>query len=817
MRERAFVNGGRFVSLFFYIIICVSIVIRGYQLTGLPAHAYLCGGLFVSTTLIVLIMASPAAYKEQILYVKVYSVFFVLASLIFSYAFGSISVLLFLFLVRNFLIVIYLNKGLYYFQTAVMMSIFLLIGIVAATTNVLDRAISNEHVIGMLCVFAVQWVCIHIVHLFNTQNRFMLEQEQSMDDLLHILEMKCYEARQATQSKSDFLSNMSHEIRTPINSVLGMNEMILRESRDENITEYASNINSSGRMLLSLINDVLDFSKIESGKMEIVQGTYLVSDFLNDLISMLYISAKEKGLGFILEIDNNLPRELFGDDVRLRQVFTNLLTNAIKYTEEGAVTLKIEGELLSEFKVILHCEVRDTGIGIREQDIPNLFAAFRRVEERRNRKILGTGLGLPITYHILEIMGSRLHVESEYGKGSVFYFDLEQDIVDETPIRDFQKQVRTHALVQNSRTSLYAPGARVLVVDDNEMNRKVFASLLKAPCIEVVQADSGMECLERMRETVFDIVFLDHMMPEMDGIETLHKLQEEGLCVMPVVALTANAVSGAREMYLSEGFDEFLSKPIMPEKLESLLFDMLPKDKLKEKPKDSESVEEKREEVKPDDGGGRKWEELPVISGIDWDFARIHFPNQELLLYTIEDFYNMMLYEADKLEELFLQVETDGDCGQYQIQVHGMKSSAALIGILPLAGLAKLLEDAARRQDREAVLKITPFFLREWRGFREPLGVLIQKPEQSEEQREDFDGLLGVLGLLQGAAEEMDIDTMDEMIKLLPQYRLPRQLEDQMEGMALAVTNLDTDEIVQITDKWICHIRKNKDEKEGTK
>lgn len=814
MREKFFVNGGRFASTFFYIIVCIAVVVRGFQLHGLPAHAYLCGGVFVLVTTAVLVMASPTTYKEQVSYEKMYSIFFVLLSLIFAYAFGSISVLLFLFLIRNFFIVIYLNKGLYYFQTLVMLSVFLLIGIAAATTKLLAEAITEEHLIGMLCVFAVQWICIHVVHVFSKQNQYMLEQEQSMDDLMHILEMKCQEARQATQSKSDFLSNMSHEIRTPINSVLGMNEMILRESRDDNIIDYASNIDSSGRMLLSLINDVLDFSKIESGKMEIIPCTYQVSDFLNDLLSMLWITAREKGLGLFLEIDNNLPRELFGDDVRLRQVLTNLLTNAIKYTEEGSVTLKIEGEFLNEFKVILHCSVKDTGIGIKQKDIPDLFAAFRRVEEKRNRKILGTGLGLPITYHILEIMGSRLHVESEYGRGSVFYFDLEQDIVDITPIRDFQKQIRMHAPSKDIRTSLYAPDARVLVVDDNEMNRKVFASLLKAPKVQVVQADSGMACLACMREQTFDLVFLDHMMPEMDGIETLHKMREEGLCGMPVVALTANAVSGARDMYLSEGFDEFLSKPIMPDKLESLLFDMLPPDKLLKRPAQEENEETYPKEEKK--GNTMQSEELPVINGIDWEYAKIHFPDKELLLHTIEDFYNMMLYEADKLENLFLQLEKGGGFYEYKVQVHGMKSLAALIGILPLAGCAKLLEDAAGREEQDAITQVTPFFLKEWRNFREPLGTLIQKKETQNSRKEDSAELLGVLGLLQSAAAEMDIDTMDDMVKRLSQYQLPDELSGQMESLVLAVTNLDAEEVERITNTWIYHVRKNKDEKEGT-
>lgn len=793
MKQNFLVNG-RFTSFIFYLVICVLAAIKGYYNSSISFVPYILCCIIMVLTLFFLIAAKPVMNQNPILYERVQSIFFVISSMFFAYVFESISVLLFLLFVKSFLSVVYLDKELYYFQTVVMVLVFILLGIFSAVTGIKLEKITIEHIIGMVCVLSVQWICLHIVHLFNSQNRHMKEQEQSMDDMLRVLEVKCQEARQATQSKSDFLSNMSHEIRTPINSVLGMNEMILRESRDENIIEYASNIDSSGRMLLSLINDVLDFSKIESGKMEIVPTTYLVSEFLNDLINMLWIAAKEKGLGFVLEIDNNLPRELFGDDVRLRQVLTNLLTNAIKYTEEGTVTLKVEGEFVNEFKVILHCEVRDTGIGIKKQDIPQLFMAFRRVDEKKNRNILGTGLGLPITYHILEIMGSRLHVESEYGKGSVFSFSLEQDIVDETPIDNFQEQIRNHTAAQNNRTSLYAPEARVLVVDDNEMNRKVFVSLLKASQIDVVQADSGKACITCMREQDFDIVFLDHMMPELDGIETLQQLQQEGLCRMPVVALTANAVSGAREMYLSEGFDEFLSKPIMPDKLESLLIDMLPPDKLLEQPvPETESMDEEKE--------------LPVIDGIDWDFARIHFPNQKLLLHTIEDFYNMIVVEADKLEELLTSVREDNDFSGYQVQVHGMKSAAALIGILPLSGCAKMLEDAAKRQDREVLLQMTPIFLREWRGFRERLSSLVPEPEENASKKEDMSELIGILGMLQGAASEMDIDTMDEMVKELSMYQLPDALSGQMEQLASAVTSLESDMVIKITGEWIDHIR----------
>lgn len=803
MIENAFKNG-RFTTFLLYFFSCLVAGVEGFLNPEINIFFHVVSCVFLVVSIFYLFLVKTDTQKKRKIYEKTQCVFFLLTDLIFCYVFQSTSILLYLFLVQSILIVVFLDKSLYFFSSIGMVVTLIILGVSRFFAGRLSEMLTREYLLGVVCVIAVHMVCRNLMHLISTQNKHMSEQEQSMDDMLRIMEVKCLEARQATQSKSDFLSNMSHEIRTPINSVLGMNEMILRETRDEKIMEYASNIDSSGRMLLSLINDVLDFSKIESGNMEIIPTTYQTGEFINDLLNMIWIPAKEKGLGFILEIDNNLPRELFGDDVRLRQVLTNLLTNAIKYTEEGTVTLRIEGEYINEFKIILHCEVRDTGIGIKDEDIPNLFRAFRRVEEKRNRNILGTGLGLPITYHILESMGSKLNIDSIYGIGSVFSFSLKQDIVDETPLNDFREQIRTHASSQNYKASLYAPDAKVLVVDDNEMNRKVFLNLLKAPGVQVVQADSGKACLELVKKETFDIIFLDHMMPEMDGIETLHRLQNmESMCQTPVVALTANAVSGARETYLSEGFDEFLSKPIMPDKLERLLIDMLPPEKLMEVPKEQQNSDNSMENTE----SGMQ-EELPMVDGIDWSFAMIHFPDEKMLLHTVEDFYKMIVYEADKLEGFYQRIDEEGQVDEFRIQVHGMKSAAALIGIIPLSGCAKMLEDAAKRGDLEAILQVTPVFLREWRGFKERLSPFITEEEENAPKKEDNMELIALLGMLQGAADGMDIDTMDEIAEQLPGYQLPDDSAGKADEIIMAITNLETDKIIEITNQLIEELKK---------
>ena len=330
-------------------------------------------------------------------------------------------------------------------------------------------------------------------------------------------------AQEANRAKSDFLANMSHEIRTPINAVLGMDEMILRESTNPQILGYASDIKQAGNMLLSLINDILDFSKIESGKMDIIPVDYDLGILLSDTIDMIRSRAEEKKLQLELEIESNTPVHLHGDDVRLRQIITNILTNAVKYTPEGKVTLAVSGKKVSSGAVQLYVSVKDTGIGIKEEDIGRLFDSFQRVEESRNRNIEGTGLGLSITMRLLNLMGSRLEVESTYGEGSDFYFYLEQKQLDDAVIgEDIQKYYENEkGKISISAEQFYAPDAKILVVDDNEMNLKVFLGLLKNHGMQIDTAMSGKECLARMEKNAYHIIFMDHLMPEMDGVETL--------------------------------------------------------------------------------------------------------------------------------------------------------------------------------------------------------------------------------------------------------------------------------------------------------
>ena len=403
-------------------------------------------------------------------------------------------------------------------------------------------------------------------------------------------------ANQANEAKSLFLSTMSHDIRTPMNAIIGMNEMIIRDSHEEETLMYADSIRTAGDTLLGIINDILDFSKIEAGKMEIIPVDYGFVSLLNDLVNMVQRRAEEKGLTFELDVDRNIPSVLCGDEIKIKQVITNILSNAVKYTKEGGIVFSISCNKCEDDgdAVILHVSVKDTGIGIKKEDLDKLFVAFERIEEKKNRNIEGTGLGMAIAESFLSMMGSRLCVESEYGKGSVFYFDLKQKVVNPEPMGEFDAAYKRYLSNRKQYKSKFvAPKARILVVDDTEVNLKVFVNLLSKTKMQIETADSGDAAITLFKRNFYHVIFLDHMMPDKDGIETIKEMKA---CMdtpnkeTPVICLTANAVSGMREMYIEAGFNDYLTKPIDTGRLEKMLLKYLPHNIVEEVTEDKSSL-----------------------------------------------------------------------------------------------------------------------------------------------------------------------------------------------------------------------------------
>ena len=422
-------------------------------------------------------------------------------------------------------------------------------------------------------------VFVYTVQDIHADMLTLLQQE----NIISAIEEKNSQLDNINKAKTVFISNMSHEIRTPINAVLGMNEMIIRETKDDDIRSYAYDIRNAGKMLLSIINDILDFSKIESGKMEIVPLEYSTETLIRDIVNLISVKIKEKDLTFKPEISAELPSELLGDELRIKQIIVNLLTNAVKYTEKGSITFSVEHISQGDDTIGLSVKVTDTGIGMRQEEMDRLFSEFVRLDEQRNHNIEGTGLGMSIAVRLLEQMDSRLKVESEYGKGSTFSFVLPQKVVNPTPIGELTLSTKKAVIKEGGHLPFTAPDAKVLVVDDTKINLSVARGLLKRTGVQLDCVLSGKECLQLLTEKDFDIIFLDHLMPEMDGIETLSHIRSMGqkYTSLPVIALTANVMSGAKERYLNAGFTDFLEKPINAAKLDEILLNYLPAEYIK--------------------------------------------------------------------------------------------------------------------------------------------------------------------------------------------------------------------------------------------
>ena len=665
----------------------------------------------------------------------------------------------------------------------------------------IEKVFENGFISFIRLVFSTAYFLFaawqHVDIMLAEYRRGVKENERKLEEQVKKAEEAREEADAANQAKSRFLANMSHEIRTPINAVLGMDEMILRETAEKGIRAYALDIKSAGQTLLSLINEILDYSKIESGKMEIVPVDYDLADMVNNLVNMISSRASSKDLEFVVEVDETLPSKLHGDDVRIRQILTNILTNAVKYTPEGKFWLRIRGEK-SENGIILHCEVEDTGIGIKEEDLPKLFVEYERIEESRNRNIEGTGLGMNITLQLLKMMGSKLQVTSVYGQGSNFFFDLEQGIVDETPIGNLQGHIADRASEAYDYSQAFiAPEAHILVVDDNSMNRKVFMSLLKATQIQMDDADCGPKAIELASANHYDIIFMDHMMPDMDGIEAMKRIKaiEGGPCDgTPIIVLTANAVTGARESYMEEGFDGFMSKPVVADKLEKLIQETLPPELLQAAPE--------REAASGGDAGPAMPEDLPSVDGMDWPFAWLHLPDEQLLRDTVLEFYELIPVHAKKLENFFEGLPAQEFLDSYRIQVHGMKSSAATIGIVPLAGMAKILEYAARDHHMDIIIRTHPVFIKEWLSYKEKLrGVFgAGESDNSDKPEADRDFVFAKLDEIVAALEDFDIDKSDEIIAELKNFRYSEEVEEKMSELSGAVADIDGDAAAEIAN-----------------
>ena len=612
-----------------------------------------------------------------------------------------------------------------------------------------------------------------------------------------------------TENTSDiFLSNMSHELRTPINTILGLNEMILRESQEEAVKEYAKDIRQAGNILLALVSDILDFSKLETDKMELTEGIYDVSSLLNDLINSISVQLRRKKLELVLEIAQDIPYKLSGDEIHIRQVIGNLLSNAVRYTDKGKVTLHLSWKEVSEDTIEICVIVKDTGKGIRKEDIPNLFKAFQRMHSVDRSKTGGTGLGLAITDRLIKMMGGSLEVQSVYGKGSAFSFKIIQKVVDREPLGDFEKQYRESLRsVEAYREKFIAPMGRILIVDDNAMNLAVAQGLLKATRLQIDVAASGEECLDLIQRKTYHLICMDHMMPGMDGVQTLHEIRAmEGNPSrdIPVIALTANAVAGARELYLKEGFQDYLTKPIDADKFENMLIQYLP-----------ENVVYLTNNREGDDAGAQA-EEDGELEFLESQLYLMGFNIRNGLRYmggdralygkVLHDFHSILQEKETALQD-FLQ---KGDMPGYAIIVHSLKGNARNVGADDLADEAFELEKMSKAGQLEDVTVRSPILFGMMSRMRSSLQSYLesQSTGEAEEQPQESDGeekisedtWIGTLRELAARLDDFDGEGAAAKLKELKRYDRPESDKKMLRLCEKAVNDYAYDIALEVVN-----------------
>ncbi len=572
------------------------------------------------------------------------------------------------------------------------------------------------------------------------------------------------EAERANKAKSSFLANMSHEIRTPINTIMGMNEMVMREDATGvpkayflSMMNYAFDIRNASETLLSLINDLLDMSKIESGKMHLVLQEYDTQEMIRSIVSMIRSRSTEKELIFDVVVDEILPSGLYGDQGKIKQITLNLLTNALKYTKSGGFALFISMEEREDNECTLRISVKDTGIGVREEDMDKLFSAYERLDEQKNSGIQGTGLGLDISKKFAELMGGTLVCESEYGKGSEFILTLKQRIVDLTPIGVFKEHDEKAA--GGPYVPLFiAPDANILVVDDTPMNLSVIRGLLKGTKVFVSTASSGEECLELIMDNRYDVVLLDHMMPGMDGIETVQEIRKDHP-ELPVYALTANTAAG-EEFYKSKGFNGYLSKPVDSRKLEETIMKHLPEEKM-EKASIEDAVSELTEMPE-----NMKW--IYETDGVSAEDGIKNSGGISGYIFSLRLFLDTIDGNAGVIREAFAK----DNIRLYTIKVHALKSSARIIGAMELSKLAASLEDAGNREDREYMAAYTDKLLSDYEAFKEKLERL-NDADDSDKEMISEGKLKEAYAALSDMIPQMDYDAVEMILDQLHEYALP--------------------------------------------
>ena len=630
------------------------------------------------------------------------------------------------------------------------------------------------------------------------------EMHQLMDALVEEKER----ADEANRAKSAFMSNMSHEIRTPMNAIVGMTEILMRSDLPETEREYLGNIKRSGNALLGIINDILDFSKIESGKMQITEEDYAPMPMLNDLKMIILNRIGSKPIQLEYDIDENLPAKLYGDELRIRQILINIANNAVKFTEEGYVKLTIKIKEIVGDKAEIYFSVKDSGQGIAPEDMDKLFGAYNQVDTRKNHYKEGTGLGLAISKQFVEMMGGTIGVKSKYGEGSEFYFTIPQKIVDARKATEVKEET---GYPTENVLNFTADRAKIMVVDDNEMNRKVALGLLAPLKMQIDTAENGKQALDMICKKKYDLIFMDHMMPVMDGIEATKKLREmddEYCKKVPVIALTANAVVEARAKFFEAGMNDFAAKPIDLKDICTKIRKWLPAEYIKEQLAVNQSFSENNKCFEESLAAERTTDmhkeqvgeanQLPVIDGLDVSEGIKNCGTKELFFSLLGDFYKLIDMKATKMEKCL----ADGLVRDYTIEVHALKNTARMIGAMELSKWCYDLEMAGNNEDSEKLNRETPGMLQMYRSYKEILKPYA-KLQNEEKKQVPEEEIIDCLQKLSDAIDTFDLDQADEIMKQLEEYQFSEEMEPLMEELRAYVADVAMEEIMATAEKMI--------------
>ena len=606
------------------------------------------------------------------------------------------------------------------------------------------------------------------------------------------------QAEKASIAKSEFLANMSHEIRTPMNAIIGLNDIIMEECADTQIYGYAKNVQSAARNLLAIINDILDLSKVEAGKMELVYTDYYIKAVTDEIVGMMDMAASQHGLILKYELDGSIPYRYNGDQGRIKQILINILSNAIKFTKKGYVRISVTGEPgETEEEELLTFRVEDTGCGIRKEDLGKIFEDFRQVDSKRNRSAEGTGLGLAIVKHLVELMGGSIRVDSDYGRGTVVTITVSQKIRDRSPVSEMPEVSQVE---QRAGESFTAPGIKVLIVDDNVINRKVARGFLKNYEFDMTEAESGPEAIELVRDNRYDIIFMDHMMPMMDGIEATEIIRREcgenGTAPV-VIALTANAMEGMREHFLECGFQDFIAKPLDRKELNQLLLRWVP-----EKYRQTEGGKEEGTALDP---------ESIQIEGIDMNAAMQYFSGDE------EDFLDLLeLYHMDgsRKVQLLSQLVESSDIPDYRIEVHGLKSASANIGAMELSAMARSHENAAAEEDVSFITREFPALLDAYEILLRNIGVFLKDRRQENDTGTARLPALSVQELkaqAEAALEKLEHFRSREcagMVEELLRHELPEDMENHLGQIQAQLKLYEDDNAEELLRQLLARLEK---------